>query len=480
MAQKREHDQKKGVRDLGFDLRERVKELECLYGISRILDRLNAPRDSAYVQVLKLVQAAFQHPQETCVQITMQGKTYRTENYRGGVPHLTAAIKMGKEPLGSLEVGFLGDASGVPAFLKEERRLLGAVAEHLGTTAARLRMAVQLENSEKFYRSLFQNASEGIFLHYIDGRIGMANKAMSRISGYSLTELRKMNVKDIVSYDETETGSYRTKARPSAVLTRPATLLTKGGSTKYVEVSESRLGKAEKAFVTQTIVRDVSLERRRTESAHAYAGHVIIAQENERRRIARELHDDTIQAIVSLGMDIDGVLKIEKGLPASAAARLEALRDRTRKIGDSVKSLTRALRPPMLDEVGLLTALRWLSAESVKGRAIETHFEIRGDARRLSPEAEVTIFRIAQEALNNVVKHSGASEATVALSFDDNSVSLTVKDNGHGFHPPSGESRSKSGKMGLTGMEERARLLGGKLTITSGESGTTVILEAPV
>ena len=145
-----------------------------------------------------------------------------------------------------------------------------------------------------------------------------------------------------------------------------------------------------------------------------------------------------------------------------------------------MKSLTRALRPPMLDEVGLLTALRWLASESVKGRAIESHFTIDGEARRLSAEAEVSIFRIAQEALNNVVKHSGASQAKVNLHFEDNSIRLMISDNGHGFDALGRQPQGKTGKMGLTGMEERARLLGGKLRVSSDQSGTTVSLEAPV
>ena len=466
-------------RDLSFDLTERVKELECLYGISQILDRLDIASDGAYINVLNLARAAFQRPEDTGVQLTMQNRIYRTDNFSPEGPYLASLIRARGEAIGSLQERFLGPSSFKPPFLKEERKLLKEIAGRLATTAIRLSMAVQLKNSEKFYRSLFQNASEGIFLHYTDGHIGMANKAMARISGYSNKELLQMHVNELLSYDEKQITPHRSKAS-SVRETRTARLSTKSRHTRYVEVSESKLGTAEKVAVTQTIIRDVSLERQRTESAHAYAGQVISAQENERMRIARELHDDTIQALLSLGMDIDAVLKMERSLPETAASRLERLRDRTKKIGDSMKTLIRDLRPPMLDEVGLLTAIRWLSSEGVKGKNIESRFEVEGQARRLSPEAELTVFRIAQEALNNVVKHSGASQVVVSLSFGANGVRLSVADNGRGFDASSRGSRQMAGKMGLTGMEERARLLGGKLAITSDEGMTTVSVDAPM
>ena len=386
MSLKRKSSQNDTGRDLSFDLKERVKELECLYGISQVLDRLNTGRDSAYVEVVNLVQSAFQYPQHTGVELTIHSNTYRSENFRAAGPRLTSRIRIGNENLGSLEVRFLTKETGKPAFLKEERTLVKAIAARLVTTAVRLRMGVQLENSEKFYRSLFENAAEGIFLHYADGHIVMANRAMSRISGHTLRELLRLRVGGLLSYDDAETSARSVGQTSRKSVARAAKLFTKVGHTKYVEITESQLSNSEEAIVTQTMIRDVSLERQRTESIHAYAGRVITAQENERKRIARELHDDTIQALLSLGMDIDAVLKMEKALPAQRGSRPSrgTPRDRTKEIGDSVKSLTRALRPPMLDEVGLLTALRWLASESVKGRAIESHFTIDGEARRLS------------------------------------------------------------------------------------------------
>jgi two-component system sensor histidine kinase DegS len=380
---------------------------------------------------------------------------------------------------------WLGDHTGRAPFLKEERQLLKAVAERLSIAVERLKLEAQLKNSERFYRSLFENANDGIFLHYPDGRIGMANRAMAKIADYSVKELLRMNVSDLMSPGpKAVDGQVVLAGKPEGRKSqhRQVKMTTKKGDVRFVEVADNRLTNADRVIVTQTIVRDVTVERRRAESIHAYAGQVITAQENERKRIARELHDETIQALLSLGMDIDAVIRTEKTLPSDLAARLGELRNRTRDIREGVKNLTRALRPPMLDEVGLLTALRWLTTDITAQRGVDTKLEVRGDARRLSPEAEVTIFRVAQEALNNVAKHSGARTARVVLQFDREQVKLVVSDDGRGFDlSRESEGYSKSGRIGIIGMNERARLLNGTIRFDSTpDLGTTVVLEAPV
>jgi two-component system sensor histidine kinase DegS len=474
-----------GRRKLDSELNERVKELECLYGVSGILDSLETTREDVYSQVLDIVRSAFQQPKDTGVEITIHNKSYSTRNFRFSRWQLSRPIRIGRERVGSVVVCHLGDHTGRTPFLKEERQLLKAVAERLSTAVERLKMEAQLKNSERFYRSLFENANDGIFLHYPGGRIGMANRAMAKITDYSVKELLGMNVADLMlpepkSVDSTVALPRKPQGRTSH--RRQVKMTTKKGDVRFVEVTDNRLTSSDRIVVTQTIVRDVTMERRRADSIHAYAGQVITAQENERKRIARELHDETIQALLSLGMDIDAVIRTEKALPLDLATRLGELRNRTRDIREGVKNLTRALRPPMLDEVGLLTALRWLTTDITAQRGVDTKLEVRGDARRLSPEAEVTIFRVVQEALNNVAKHSGARTARVILQFDLEKVKLVVSDDGHGFDlAKENEGYGRSGKIGIIGMNERARLLNGTIRFDSTpDLGTMVVLEAPV
>jgi two-component system sensor histidine kinase DegS len=470
---------------LDSDLKERVKELECLYGVSEILDRMETAREDVYSEVPDLVRSAFQHPEDTGVEITIRNRIYSTRNFCTSRWRLSRPIRIGRQRVGGLVVCHLGDHIGRNPFLKEERQLLKAVAKRLSIAVERLKMGAQMKNSERFYRSLFENANDGIFLHYPDGRIGMANRAMAKITDYSVKELLGMKVADLMSPEPKSVDSEVALPRKTEGRTshhRQVKMTTRKGDVRFVEVTDNRLTSADRIVVTQTIVRDMTMERRRADSIHAYAGQVITAQENERKRIARELHDETIQALLSLGMDIDAVISTEKALPLDLATRLGELRNRTRDIREGVKNLTRALRPPMLDEVGLLTALRWLTTDVTAQRGVDTKLEVRGEARRLSPEAEVTIFRVVQEALNNVAKHSGARTARVVLQFDREQVKLVVSDDGRGFDlSRESEGYGKSGRIGIIGMNERARLLNGTISFDSTpDLGTTVVLEAPV
>ncbi len=469
---------------LGSDLKERVKELECLYGISGFLNKLESNRDKAFREILSLVRAAFKYPAYTGVQITLYQKTYRTGNYHSTQWKISRSISIGKKQIGKLEVRYFGKYKRKSPFLKEEGKLLTAVARRIGTATERFELAARLKNSERFYRSLFSNANDGIFLHYPDGKIGMVNKAMSRISGYSQKELLNMRVTDFLLYESSGESpqissdelSYKYKQQR-----RQIKMKLKSGDIRFVEVTNNRLADAERMIVTQTIVRDVTEEKQQKESIHAYAGQVINAQENERKRIARELHDETIQALVSLGMDIDAITRTEHRISPELGKRLKELRNRAKTIGDGVKNLTRALRPPMLDDVGLLTALRWLVTEVSRLWGIESQLEVIGENRRLTPETEVTIYRIAQEALNNIVKHSGASKARVSLQFGKTTLKLAISDDGHGYDPTQASKGSLlSNKMGMIGMEERTRLLNGTLRFDSTEKGTKVFLEVPL
>ena len=134
----------------------------------------------------------------------------------------------------------------------------------------------------------------------------------------------------------------------------------------------------------------------------------------------------------------------------------------------------------MLEELGLLKALQWLASDMTDQHGIDVLFKIQGNPRRLSSEVELALFRIAQEALNNIVKHAAATEAMVQMIFNIEKTTLTISDNGKGFELPEVISKfAYSGKMGLMGMQERARLLGSTLTVKSASGrGTTVSVEA--
>jgi len=218
------------------------------------------------------------------------------------------------------------------------------------------------------------------------------------------------------------------------------------------------------------------------ENLRFYLQQVTKAQEEERKRIALELHDDTAQELVALSRKLDSLTSSAAHLSPQDISYLEELRQHTDKILDGVRRFSQDLRPSILDDLGLVPALEWLTSDLTNHFGIAIGIGLFGSPYRLPPDTELVLFRIAQEALRNVWKHSEASRAWVTVEFDEAKTILTVKDNGKGFELPKrvGDLAS-TGKLGLAGMQERAQLIGGMLTLHSEPGkGTTVTVEVPI
>jgi signal transduction histidine kinase len=219
---------------------------------------------------------------------------------------------------------------------------------------------------------------------------------------------------------------------------------------------------------------------------------VLQAQEEERKRIARELHDETAQSLSTLLITLD---LLEATIPENAPA-LQAGLDRARALArrtlDETRALSHDLRPTILDDVGLVAAIRWFAEEFTRTYDVPVLIEAEEPRQglypgapsgtpRLSPEMEIALFRIAQEALTNAGKYAEASRVRLALWFDCDRVKLEIADNGKGFDLQSLSGPSRDGGLGLYGMRERVALLGGELQIeTAPGSGTRIKAAAPV
>jgi len=232
----------------------------------------------------------------------------------------------------------------------------------------------------------------------------------------------------------------------------------------------------------------VAIENARLcENMRFYIQRITRAQEDERKRIARDLHDDTIQTLVALSRQLDVLTTLAREGDARASfnqAAVQHIQELRKMIDDAIQGVRRfsqGLRPSMLDDLGLLPTLEALAADVTDRDGIAVELRTSGTKRRLAPDAELGLFRISQEALNNVKKHSRATQVVITVEFSDNAVQLTVQDNGRGFTPPlSAEDGAASGKLGLMGMRERARLLGGTLAIRSEPGrGATLVVNVP-
>jgi signal transduction histidine kinase len=202
------------------------------------------------------------------------------------------------------------------------------------------------------------------------------------------------------------------------------------------------------------------------EGLHDYIGAITSAQEEERTRLARELHDDTIQAVIALKQRVQLAQRsIKDPHGRQSLTELEHLAEQT---VENLRRLTRALRPIYLEDLGLVTALEMLAHETRQNNGLIVDFQKTGEERRLSREAELSIYRIAQEALNNVVKHSKATQADLIIAFEASEIKLEVLDNGTGFDmPKSPTDFASNGHFGLLGIRERADLIGARLEVES-------------
>ncbi len=207
---------------------------------------------------------------------------------------------------------------------------------------------------------------------------------------------------------------------------------------------------------------------------------VVSAQESERQRIARELHDETGQALTAIGMGLRGVSSsLQASKVEQAVQGLHQLEALTTHSLNELQRLTSDLRPSHLDDLGLPSALRWYASD-VEGRtSLAVRVEIHGTEREISSSIKTAVFRIVQEALTNVVKHAGAKTTLVTLRYKDEEVSVRVEDDGRGFDPQAAGS-GKRVSWGLKNIEERTTLLGGKFKLIShpGE-GTIIIVSLP-
>jgi signal transduction histidine kinase len=221
---------------------------------------------------------------------------------------------------------------------------------------------------------------------------------------------------------------------------------------------------------------------RMEENLHFYLQQITRAQEEERKRIARELHDDTIQALVIHSRRLDELASDESMPVEKMRVRLEDLLEDTNEIVHGVRRMSRDLRPATLDRLGLLPALERLAADASQEGQLAVEVRTTGRERRLTDEAAIALFRIAQEALNNVRRHAQASRVDIMVEYMDSRLRLTVSDDGKGFARNAPLSAlPRHGKLGLAGMEERAHLLGGEATIESElGKGTRVTVEVPV
>jgi two-component system, chemotaxis family, CheB/CheR fusion protein len=225
-----------------------------------------------------------------------------------------------------------------------------------------------------------------------------------------------------------------------------------------------------------TLMTEVTNLKRAEKELRSLSARLLTAEEDERRRIARELHDDFSQRLAMLSVEVEAVKAKITG--KEAADELDEILERLGSLSDDVHRLAYQLHPSILDHLGLAAALQRALEEFSTRYRIETLFRERGPTREVSTEASICLYRIAQECLTNAARHSGTTRISVRLLAGSSTARLSIRDYGEGFDVHAKRREVKT--LGLIGMEERARLLGGTLSIRSSSRGTVVEATCPL
>lgn len=262
--------------------------------------------------------------------------------------------------------------------------------------------------------------------------------------------------------------------QPLQSLEKKATML---GWGDFAAIEEPVGGIGEIQRLQTELVHMAQKVKMAQQSLRGYLGAVTTGQEEERRRLARDLHDDTIQSLIALNQQIQ---LAQLSAPGEATSgNLVTMQQMVEQTVADLRRLTRNLRPIYLEDLGLVTALDMLARDTGALLGIPVPFHVSGEERRLRPAVELALYRITQEALSNVARHAQATGATVHLCFSDDAVKLAVKDDGCGFVvPESPAEMATSGHFGLLGIQERAELIGAHLVLQAapGEGAELLIL----
>ena len=228
------------------------------------------------------------------------------------------------------------------------------------------------------------------------------------------------------------------------------------------------------AWMTENILQAQSALQR-------YIGAITDAQEDERRRLARELHDETIQDLIAIDQHIQ-MIQMEQEDSAELEGKLESLRSEVSESIQELRRLIRALRPIYLDDLGMVPALEMLANETKEEHRLKIHFSVDGVIQRLEPSAELAIYRIVQEGLSNSIRHAQAESITIRLQFLEDRFIVNLHDDGVGFSPPDRlRDLGAMGHFGLMGISERAELIGAQLELKSDSvTGTHIRIEFPL
>jgi PAS domain S-box-containing protein len=488
---------KKILRERTYELGERVKELNCLFSISELIEKPEVSLEEVLKGTTELIPPAWQYPEITCAQIILEDRVYKTDNFKDTIWKQSSDILVNGERIGIVDVCYLEKRpkSDEGPFLKEERSLIHAIAERLGRIVEQIWTHEALRKSEALNRAILEAIPDMLFQIRQDGTvqrfepakdIGLpmppgeflgkkisevmpSDNARQSMRCVELTlETEKMQVFEYQLEINKEMHDYEARYVPC-------------GQDEVLsvvrDITERKQSEAEKARLFESI-------NEQRDQLRALTGRLADTREGERKALARELHDQVGQNLTALNLNLNIIRAQLPDVTSTTTDPIQTLLDDSlvllEQTTERVQNVMANLRPPVLDDYGLVEALRWYGAQL----AARVRFTItvvgKEPVPRLTSSVENALFRITQEALTNVTKHAQARQVTVMVETDNGTVRLIVTDDGLGFDSASRANSTRRRSWGLITMAERTEAIGGRFRIESGSGqGTKVIVEVP-
>jgi PAS domain S-box-containing protein len=359
------------------------------------------------------------------------------------------------------------------------RLLLFIVASLVVASLSRQRSKEAREAAERL-RALFDTALDAILFANEDGHYIDANPAATELLGYSRQELIERSIGDLGPAEDRPRlieafSSVETEGRASG----EAVIVRKDGSVRDIEY---RWAGNALPGIHAVMMHDITARKEAERAQHHLSGRLLQLQDEERRRIARQLHDTTAQSLAAIRLNLS---RIGRSPAGSSGIVKEALKESialTEQSIAEVRTLSYLLHPPMIDEAGLLPSLRWFVRGFEERSGITATLEAREEMSRLPPDLETAVFRIVQEALTNIQRHSGSKVAKILLERHPQHLRLEITDEGRGMPQELRDSPNAllASGVGIVGIQQRVRELGGKMEIESGDDGTRLLVTLPV
>jgi PAS domain S-box-containing protein len=448
------------LRERTHQLGERVKELNCLYGISQLVETPGISLDEILQGTVDLIPPSWQYPEITCARITLEDQEFKTDNFQTTPWRQAQDIRVHGNPAGGVEVIYLEERPTIDEgpFLKEERSLVNAIAAQLGRIVERTRAEEALRASEEKYRDLVEKVRDVIYTLDARGAITYVSPVIESFLGYSPSEVVGRPFGDFIAPEDVQRQSdnFQKLASGESLDPNEYRVVTKSGEVCWMRTSSQPILEGDRVIGVRGVLTDITDRKIAQEQLEETAAGA------ERERLARELHDAVTQALFSASLIADTVPRVWEQDPEEGRRGLEEIYRLTHGALAEMRNLLFELRPDALSEQNLGVLLRQLTVGMMARTRTSFTTTIEGD-HPLPSEVRVALYRIAQETLNNITKYAQARVATVSLHSEPDRVTLRICDDGQGFDPEGVQPE----RLGLRIMRERAEAIGGTFSVKS-------------